>query len=292
MRVAVCIAALATACGSTKDGPSSATEAPAPAKEPPSCKQRVAELEKFFAGMDTAMSLREPGVELVERTDLPKTSSKTAPMLSVTRDAYRFDGTEMMIDDVEVRLKAPPSYYEPGVVHVSFARDVPWSRVVEVTAVLHDTGINPLLVFAVPDTTPPPPRTKIDDDLDKLQNDTEASNKATELARLIQREVQGCPPLVRVFGDIAAVEGPKDEYMVKHVPPAIAECNCAAAPETMRSVFYRILHSTTPTHTLALELSRQAPVISAAADATWADASKRITPATKRAWLAVDGAAP
>lgn len=69
-------------------------------------------------------------------------------------------------------------------------------------------------------------------DLDGVPTD-DPSRIATYFAERLEAAVGTCAPLVKVFGDVATVEGPggKDDFLRAEVPKAIEACGCAASPE-------------------------------------------------------------
>ncbi len=56
------------------------------------------------------------------------------------------------------------------------------------------------------------------------------SQRAVAVAEALSNAIGICAPLVRVFGDIASIEGSKKgEYMAEHAPAALRECSCRVA---------------------------------------------------------------
>lgn len=61
----------------------------------------------------------------------------------------------------------------------------------------------------------------------------DSGQRAVEAARRLERLVEACPQLVRVFGDVASQEGPhaKDAFLRREAPRAMLACECKASPE-------------------------------------------------------------
>ena len=68
-------------------------------------------------------------------------------------------------------------------------------------------------------------------DLDHVATQPEGAARAIAYAEHLEKAVAGCPDAVKVFGDIASIEGSRSSYLQQKFPPALEACACAASPE-------------------------------------------------------------
>jgi hypothetical protein len=157
---------------------------------------------------------------------------------------------------------------------------------------VHGAGFDaPLFVFARPPATPPPPRTWVDDELDRARS-TDGALLAAAAARTGEKVMKSCKPLFEVFGKVAMIEEDKAGFIVRSVRPALVECGCNVDLAALGTVLWRLLGNEQPTTALGVRLARDATPIALPAKTPWREASRQLTPATTSTWLAITQPAP
>ena len=266
------------------------------------CPARAEELGRFLTSMDHDMSLvrLDEGLALVTRRDLAPLEPVLAPVVEVSPAGIALQG-ERVADPAElgVRLAEARARAEEhadmlpegerdtlGRLHLALDGRTTWDTAVAVTGAAHGAGYTEVtFVFARPPATPPPPRTAVDDELDRaLQKDP--AERATEAARIAERIVKGCAPIERLFGSVAATEGDKAGALLAGIGPALVECDCAVDLPALRSVMWRIAGNPRPMTGLTLALSPEAAPIALPAATPWQEAGPRLTAAAPT-WLAL-----
>lgn len=268
------------------------------------CKREAAAIQTLLRSADTEPQLLyvDDKMQLVERTDLPATRVPSAPVVILDEQGVTYQG-ERIPGDLRARLTAaraqivedieagrtprrdPP---DPALVYFQIDKRTRWPRVVEAWQAARDAGMtSPGFVFGVPMTVTPPPRAPIDTELDALGN-SDAANKATELANIISKQVEGCPAMIRAFGSIGAEDGgSKAKRLIDDLGPALVECKCNVDIPNFRSAMWRALANTKPTRVLRFDPAATPDPIALPATATWADAAAKLAPQTKNAELRV-----
>jgi hypothetical protein len=245
----------------------------------------------------------DDGVRLVTRTDLPlRRDWHMGPRVTVTPTALTF-GDEVMADasalaarsremvakladDIAAGRVRAEWIKQPRLVYVLVDPATPWERVVMAVNALAEGGLTaPTFLFEQPSALKPPPRARIDDKLDAALK-AEPSERATEFAKLAKQVVEGCEPLRKEFGAVAAVEGEdKAMRLAKAIKPALIACECRIDVPNLRSVMFRLLHVPRPVRGVSFSPDAIKDTIALPAATTWAEASKRFTPALANAEL-------
>ena len=271
------------------------------------CPARAEELGRFLTSMDHDMSLvaLDEGLEPVRRDDLAPLEPALSPVVQVRPDAITFQGdrvadaAELGVRLAEARAGAEEvaemtPERERGALrrlHLVLDRRTTWDTAVQVTDAAREAGYTEVIfVFARPPATPPPPRSAVDDELDRaLQKDS--SERATEAARIAERIVKGCAAIERLFGSVASTPGEdKAARLLAGVGPALVECDCAVDIPALRSVLWRIAGNPRPLSAVTVELAPDAPPITLPAATTWEKAAARLQRGAGRTRLAVGGA--
>jgi hypothetical protein len=277
------LAAAASGCGKSKS----------------ECRAEATALHDLLVGMDKEPSLfyltdRDPS--LVVRGDLPKVEIPYGPSIHVGKTETRYEG--QLVDDGAMlgeRLEASRRAFsgrsrdDVTAIHLLIDDSVPWQRVVSIVEATQQAGfVSPHLVFRrPPPDVSPPPRSAIDDELDKLQASDDASNKATKLAEMTQRLVKSCPALVELFGSTASEHVDKADHLARGIGPALIACDCNADIPALRSIFWRLLHNPSPVVALPLAIDPGGTPISLPSSTPWRDASRRFTATTRTVALTV-----
>jgi hypothetical protein len=289
---------VAVACSNSKpDG-----SAPPPAKPKPSdCEARANAAAKFLTTMDHEPNLIYlKDVQPVVRTDLALRESdiRYAPVIMVEAARISYEdrplvATELkaahdkIISDIEegkVPKNDPP---DPRRLNLVIDQRAPGTLVARAVATAYKAGFDRItVVFGRPPKTPPPPHTKVDDDVAKLMKDIESGNKATALAEYTRPKVAGCPTLIALFGEVGTEEqDDKAGYLLKRVGPALIGCNCAADPAEITSLMWAITGNPHPVGAIDIVLDPKAKQTLALGAATWSDASAQLHPDATTIWV-------
>ncbi len=271
--------------------------------DPGACRRQANELATLLATMDHEPTMIAPGdASLVVREDLSSATMPFATVVMVTPATVSIAGRRVQMADLEDELLSAHRrvvedaelYGRRGapedttLVYLVVDEAALWGRVGQVTAAAHAAGFTrPAFVFARPPAPiTKPPRSPIDDDLDRLMATEEAGNKATELARMTQGVVKTCPAMVRVFGAIASEGGgSKADTLIRGIEPALVDCNCNLDLPAFRSIMFRLLYTSQPTGALRVTLDPAQPPVAVAADTPWRVAAARLG-ADATVWLA------
>lgn len=312
MRIGLVI--LVMACGNStapRPGAGSAPEAGKPAVPPTSkvgdCKAAATEVGTFLTTMDhegSLVSLEDVSPVLRADLKLHEDGLRQAPLVEVRVDGLVYQGQRVSGSELDAKLAAAHARIRKDLVDGRFSRRDPpdpdamivvadgharWMMVVTGLQSAHRAGFAHLaLVFGRPSATPPPPHTKVDDEIAKLMKDTPAGNKASAFASYTTPMVAPCPALVRVFGEVSATEGmDKAAYMLSHVGPALIECDCAVDPAEIRSLMWNLAGNRHPIGVIKVALDPKAPPLVATADTLWSEASKQLAVDTTQAWFVI-----
>jgi hypothetical protein len=273
-------------------------------KSGPSCAEQALELDRFLTGIDHQQSmLGFSSAHLVTRDDLPASVQSYGPSVQIEAHRFIIDGRLVSYDELGEALVAKHAYVidelerrgrgragsDPQLLYLVIDEAAPWDAVVAVTETAAHAGFTtPAFVFARTATVKPPPRSAVDDQLDKIQSGDDASSKATELAKLIQDVIKPCPALMEAFGKVAATEvDDKAGYIIQQVQPALVDCECKVDIPSLRSALWRMLANTKPTTEVRLTLDRAASPITLPAKTPWREAAKQLKPGAATGWLVV-----
>ena len=309
MRAPWILAIVLAACGSPVAQPPPARRPqpqPEPAR-PKDCTTAANDAGKFLTTMDhdeQLLSLEDISPAL--RADLKARGDtlRQAPVVEIRTGGLFYQGQlatpadlaerldaahQMIVDDIHAgrvpRSEAP----DPAELIVVPDRGARWNAVVDALATAHHAGFDHVtIVFAAPNATPPPPHTRVDDEIQQLMKQTDPGHRATALAGYIRPHVQPCPALLDVFGEVGASEmDDRAGYMLSHVAPALIACHCAVDPAEMTSLFWEFLANPHPLALLAITLDPKQKPITAAADARWDTVNGLLSATSSDLWLAV-----
>lgn len=250
------------------------------------CRREAAELGELLATVDhEPPGFQAHDLTLVTRGDTPKTTHDFGPVIHVTREGAMFGGEPFQGEEGRARLAEQARRFRRGgkgeVLYVAIAEDARWADVASAAVLGWESGFERQgLVFARPPAAvTPPPRSKVDDELDRILHEEDPSNKATELARVIERIVKGCPALVRAFGSVAAVEREsKADALIRAIEPALVECNCSVDMPSLRSALFRLLAVERPQSAFVITHDPAGALVDLPPDTAWRDAHARFSP--------------
>jgi len=278
-------------------------------KAPPAdCEAMANEAGVFLTTMDhepNALYLKD--VTPVVRADLPIRESqiKLAPVVIIKPTLISYNDKPVLASELVEKLKTAhdeviaaidagrvQKYDSPDPQRLDLVIDqrAPWHFVTSAVVAIHTAGFDHVtIVFRRPSATPPPPHTRVDDEIAKLMADTAAGGKATALAAYTRPNIESCPPLVELFGQVSAGEqGDLAGSMLKGVGPALIRCKCAVDPAEMKSLFWGIVGNPHPLGAINIELDPKATQqIALAKDVAWSDANKQLRTDAATLWIAV-----
>jgi hypothetical protein len=265
-------------------------------KDPAVCRREAAELGTLLSTMDHEMpSFFAGDIELVRRNDVPPVVRSFAPMATITAtDGALFFGdpldsvgaADRVMDELR-RLRERAAGANQTVdteIYLVIAEDAPWQHVASALNVLQELKVR-RVAFAFerpPVAVEKPPRGKLDDELDRIQSSEDASNKAVELARIVEKQVKGCPAIQEVFGAVAADDGTsKADTVIRGIEPSLVKCNCNVDMASFRSVMFRLLYIEKPQSSFTVTLDRAGEPIEAAPELPWREAHAQFVPEAK-----------
>jgi hypothetical protein len=249
---------------------------------------------KFLRTMDHSMSMVfiEDDMHVVMRPDLPKKPARMAPVIVVKVGETDFQGSKVdraglverltaaharLAEDIDmgrVPRRDPP---DPKEINVVVDVAVPWSRVVEVTEDAAAAGFTrPAFAFGQPSPVAAPPHTWADDKLAELKK-SDASNRASEVARVMTGIVKDCKALQREFGRVSATENEdKAAVIIEGTGPALIECGCNVDMPAFRTVMWLVAGNPQPTTVLHVDIAKGGKPIALAAATPWSEANKQL----------------
>ncbi len=281
---ALAVVVLAVACGKSKD----------------KCKAEADDLVKYLRAVDhgAQVLLIDDDMHLVSRPELPHTDAVPAPVVVMKATEITYDG-QLITDaaDLRERLEStlhkiqddiatgrtPKRYHWDRRLYFEIDEAAKWGTISAVADAAGEVGFVPYFVFALPQTVARPPRAPIDDELDRIMHD-EASNKATQLAKLMSGQVRSCPAIEKLFGTVSSQETDKAKFIIDGMGPALVDCNCAPDMANMRSVMYRLLADEHPTGNVPITIARGAKPVELPVGTPWRDAAAKLAPGAV-AWL-------
>jgi len=286
MRLAAIVLVVASGCSSSKG---------------PSCAEQALELDRFLSAMDHEPSIFQfsKKLKLVTRDDLPVLKAVYAPTVEVQTREFVFEGLLVGPDELAERLAARRQQLADAVARGREARDpdrvyllvdesAPWDRVVAAVEAAAAGGFTTVaFVFAHTANLKPPPRSPIDDELDKIDAADGASGKATKLAETVKGVIKACPAMIEAFGRVAARDSDdKAGSLIQSIQPALVDCDCKVDIPALRSVMWRILANTKPVAEVRVAVDRGAKPLALPATTPWREAQKRL-PQAGPVWLAL-----
>ncbi|NVB84918.1 MAG: hypothetical protein HOV81_41510 [Kofleriaceae bacterium] len=240
------------------------------------------------------------GRHLVARPDLTdKRGFGYAPVLDITKAGFAMQGEPIAQAELSTKLATIHDQgaqhwmgrgSDPDRIYFAIDGDVTWDRVVMAFEAAEAAGlVKEAFVFEYPSKPlTPPPRSAVDAELDKLQADPDAANKASRLAEMMSTRVKRCKSLQQLFGGVAAVEGEdKADFIITGLAEALVECECNVDMPELRSIMWRVLATQHQTRVYEFAPRVRDETIAFPATTTWADASKKLAPPLRGAKLAV-----
>lgn len=268
------VLALVAACGKGKDSP-------------PGCKASADELVQYLRGIDHDWQpfMIDDDMHLPVRTDLPRSKLALAPIVTVKQTDIVFQG-RLAADGKELEGMLADAH-DKTQLYLEVSGDARWGTVTAVAEAAAKSGFDRVsFVFARPRAvTTPPPHSRLDDELDDIIKSESRAGKASEIAHASRDVVASCPALMKVYGDVASVEGlDKSDYLVEHVGPALVDCDCKVDLPSFRSAMWRMIDNPTPVVVLPLVLARDGTAIEQPVSRPWSAASGQLA-AGQRVWL-------
>jgi hypothetical protein len=243
------------------------------------------------------------GLQLVQRTDLAvRRDLRSAPSVVLTPDRATVDDVvvadldvletelhaqfEKVQRDLERGIRPARRVPEPRLVYFAIAPDTPWQRVTGAVSAAARAGFEaPAFVFEQPQTLKPAPRAPIDDQIDAIQK-LPPSDRAVQIAKLVEKLIDRCPPLQKAFGAVGvADEEDKAMTLARAVAPSLIECRCDVDLAALRSVMFRVIYVARPLRMVAFDPAAAKEQIVFPPQTTWAKASQRFTPSLRNAAL-------
>jgi len=267
--------------------------------DPGPCRRRAAAIAEGLRAMNHEPAMFYTGdATLVTRADLAQVQLPSAPAVRVTADGVSVDSwsTPSRMDLAErlAMTRIPDDGrpatrgFDPALVHLIVDEDVTWETVVWVTVAVHDSGYTrPAFAFRVPvPEVKPPPRSKVDAELDELMASDDASNKATRLARIASRVIERCKPLGEAFGSVASGDGEsKADTLINAIEPSLTRCNCNIDVASFHSLMFRLLYVADATTSLRVTLDPEGLALTFPGSTPWKEVAPKLA-AGQRIWLA------
>ncbi len=282
---ALAVVVLAVACGKSKD----------------TCKAEADELVKLLRAVDHGAQLLriDDDMHLVPRPELPHTDNVSAPVVIVKAAEIDYQGQPITdVADLRERLESaihkieddlaagrlPKRYHWDRRLYFEIDERAQWGSIAAAADAAGEVGFVPYFVFALPVTAQRPPRAPIDDELDRIIKDGDASNTATRFAKLVGDQVKSCPAIGKLFGTVSSEETDKAKLIIDGMGPALVDCNCAPDMANLRSAMYRLLADEHPTGNVPITIARGAKPIELPAGTPWREAAAKLAPGAA-AWL-------
>jgi biopolymer transport protein ExbD len=251
----------------------------------PECKTSADELVQYLRGIDhdSQPFFVDSDVHLAVRTDLPRSKLATAPVVTV-KPTQIVVASQVVADTNELaaRLSAAANKAQ---LYLQLDNDAKWGMIASVAEAAAKSGFERVsIVFARPRTGSPPPHSKVDDEIGEIVKDEQHGGKASEIAQVTRDVVASCSSMTKLFGDVAATEGDKAEYLLDRIGPALVDCDCNVDVPSLRSVMYRLVGNPTPVAVLPLVLARDGATVEQPASRPWSAASGQLV-SGQRVWL-------
>lgn len=271
---------LVLSAGSCGGGPSSSD-----------CGPEVYEMEQMLKKMDRGLDwLSVDGIKLAPREDLPKRFVARSAVLHVRPGGIELDGQRMPVEEVASRVESMRWAYSgrnsrADRVVLAIDAATPWVQVVAATRAVYDGGVRGVVfVFGGSPGAPPPPRTRIDDDLDKVMAG-DPSSRAVEMARMVEKLSASCTGLQKLWKRLAVSPADvKETTLVDQIGPAILECQCKTDVGAMRSLLYRMMKSP-PVTIQEVTLDTTARRIEQGPTVPWGQANRVLPKGNETVWL-------
>lgn len=171
--------------------------------------------------------------------------------------------------------------------YVVIDRAARWERVVPVAAAAHRAGFTAAsFLFARTPATPPPPRTWVDEELDRRGPDRlDGDNADADAILRIANAVLTCDSFKEPFHRFHEMS--PSEYMIQRTPQQVVECNCDLDMAALRSLMWRLLGTAHPVTLLDTALTPSAAPLQLPAATPWGDASAALSARTTATWFVI-----
>lgn len=163
-------------------------------------------------------------------------------------------------------------------VALAIAPDAPWSLVAPTLNALGAVGQNKvMLVFERKGMVRPPPRSSVTAKIEKILADADPSQKATEMARVIEGVVKDCPAAQRRLGEVAmmAPDG-RDEFIRLEIPKAFIECQCRVDLEAAQTAFHALVAPRVGVVTTDVRIGPAGAPVALPAATPWSEAHAKV----------------
>lgn len=261
------------------------------------CAQKAADVARYLRTVDQGPRIFELAPLAPPVRDDITDRGENAPVVGVGSDSVTYQGARIDgRDDLASKLAAThhnsvadrdrkdvgPDATDPDLFAVVADERAPMASVAMAVDAAEASGFSKAMFVFRRTPAAPPPRSAVDDEIDKIVASRDPVDRASAFAKLASDKIDACPALKKLFGAVSAVGDDKAKIIIDGIEPSLNACACAADPATVQSLVGRILYNSEPAGVLRVTLDRNAPPIHAA---TWGEASKQLTPATKAVWF-------
>ncbi len=258
--------------------------ASSPVSADDSCKAKAADLAAFAKGLPgDSYVLPSSALHLVQRSDAvpaPKATIGGTVELAegkLEQGGRSYEPTDRMLveglvlDHDRAVKAAKPQESVPYVLAID--ADETWSDVVTTAGVLRGAGFSNLLLAFRATAIPAPPHSALDAAVAKS-----TESHAAAVARALEKVVHGCPSMIKMFGQVAALDTDKGEFLKSEVEQALVDCGCNVDLPSVRSAMYQLFGGASPVGYFAIEIADSGKPLALAGKTPWKDAQKQIKP--------------
>jgi hypothetical protein len=283
------------ACGHASEPQRAATnepaQAPVKAEDPPvvataapavsDCPARAAAVGAFLTAMDhDAMWFDVTGYDLPRRAGLGAANEPRGPYLRIRPGSVELLGDAGVgLRELTERLRAQHDRLgaeTPVFLVVDGA--TPWGELAPVLDAVLDAKLERVrFVFARVPTSEPPPRTALDDEIDAVIA-SKPSSLADAFGSIARRVVEPCPALIDAFGTATTSAPDPTGALIAAVEPSLVTCDCAADPDTVQTLMWRLVGNPAPTGTVEVTLTTKGPRFRHPAATPWSKIAPAVFP--------------
>jgi hypothetical protein len=242
------------------------------------CKAEAGDLVKFLNAMDRGPEfLIDDDMHMVVRGDLSRTKLVVAPIVIVKPTSITFAGDAVTdANDLATRMSDAAAKWNHAV-NLEIDGDVKWGTIAAVMAAAATSGFDHVnVVFARPRNPAVPPRSKIDDEIDRIAGSGDPGSRAAEFGSLMSDVIASCKPIGKLFSEVARPDVPAADHVIAGLGPALIECNCDLDLPSLRSGLWRLLAVSKPTSVLELVIARDGQPVEQPASRPWYEANKHL----------------
>ncbi len=148
---------------------------------------------------------------------------------------------------------------------------MPWNGVAAVAEIAERTGLTHVgFVVGRPAAVAPPPHAPIDDELAAIPAKLGTGDSAVAIAKLWQREIDGCSALAKAWTTLAN-DGGGDlgTRLIERTEPALLDCDCSVNMPNVRTMMWQMMSTAQPMAPIDVELVRDGVDIEAAPATAW-----------------------